>query len=118
MGKVEEKDAAGSVIAIMKIPFMSFCFAFSAMALIHDAGSLKANAPRNEIPSIRKMRKKKTLNTQCSVNLFTPVTLMMPETNSPRAVKITANAAAYCSVLESRPLAVFTFLVRYPVVKG
>jgi hypothetical protein len=52
------------------------------------------------------------LNTQCSVNLFTPVTLMMPDINRPSAVKITARARAYYTVLARRPLAVFTFRVR------
>ena len=94
IGKVDENDAPGKVNAMKNIPFRLFDLAFFAIEFIHDSGSLMANAPRNEIPSIKNIRRKNTLNIQCSVNLPTPVNAIITDTTTPSNVKMVINEKA------------------------
>ena len=50
IGKVDAKEAPGSVSAIIMMPLTSFDTALFANELIHDSGSFIENPPRKEMP--------------------------------------------------------------------
>jgi hypothetical protein len=63
-GAVQEKETIANVNAMKNIPDQEFKLARLSVKVLHLAGSVNSNAPRNAEPKIRKIIKKKTLVTQ------------------------------------------------------
>ena len=90
MGPVQENDTSVRVNAMRKM--LSNPLVFSALlstALLHDAGSVISNAPKNEAANTTSIRKKKILNMALVDKALSALAPKMSVMISPKATYIT-----------------------------
>ena len=88
IGPVQEKDTMASVSAIKKMPPKLPTPALESVLLVHDEGSVISKAPRNEMPKMMKIIKKKRFAIQLVDSEFNALAPKMADINTPSIVKI------------------------------
>ncbi len=88
MGPIQEKETRANVKAIKKIPVKLLVLAFESAFVCHDAGNWISKAPRNEIPKIKKIKKKIILAIQLVANLFKAAGPKIKVIKNPSTVKM------------------------------
>jgi hypothetical protein len=88
IGPVHEKETTTKVSAIKKIPIKLPVLALLSALFPHELGRDISNAPKNEIPKIKKIRKNIRLAIQLVARLFNAVGPKITVIKKPRSVKI------------------------------
>ena len=88
IGPVHENETTTKVSAIKKIPIKLPVLALLSALFPHELGKEISKAPRNEIPKIKKIRKKIRLAIQLVARLFNAVGPKITVIKKPNKVKM------------------------------